>query len=326
MWFLFDILHHINFFLITAMVLFSTIFNHVLGKDTKFPPFLLVLIPLFLCLVQITGYIYISKVASFRNMDIFTNEDSLTFLIYFSSFFSNALISLFILGTLRYIIIVFDFREGIERLFFWLALFYVIIMFAGNMVFLWNKSIEDALNLTNWASWGILPFDSLIFFIPGVYATVRLAAGSGKEKKESKTYLRAVSVSFLLIPLFAGFDIFGIDNGFLMDSTVPFRTTFISFTIFVIWALYHLMQDKVEQTKPMIETRDQGEALRSQFGVSEREIEIIEQVARGNPNKVIGETLFISENTVKSHIKNIYRKLEISNRIQLLKLLEKLRT
>ncbi len=324
MWFFFDILHHVNFFLITAMVLFATIFNHVLGKDTKFPPFLLILIPLFLCLLQISAYIYINKAASFKNIELFHNDDSVTFLIYFSSFFSNALISLFVLGTLRYIIIIFDFRERIEKLFFWLALFYVIGMFAGNMVFLWNKSIEDALNLANWASWGILPFDSLVFFIPGVYAVIRLAGGKGKD--EYRMYFRAVAVSFLLIPIFAFFDIFGIENGLLIQSGLPFRTTFVSFTIFIIWALYHLMQDKVEQTKPMIETQDQGKALKSRYGVSEREIEIIEQVAQGNPNKIIGETLFISENTVKSHIKNIYRKLEISNRIQLLKLLEKIRT
>jgi DNA-binding CsgD family transcriptional regulator len=319
MWFLFDILHHANFFLITGMVLIAIFFNHVLGKDTKFAPFLLILIPLFLCLLQISAYIYISKAAAFRNIHLFHNDVSAAFLVYFSSFYSNAVITLFILGTLRYLIILFDFREKFERLLFWIALFYSIGVFGGNMVFLWNKAMEDPLTLANWGSWGILPLDSLIFFIPGVYAAVRLAAG-----REGK-YYRAAAAAFLPIPLFALFDIFGIDRGLIIASIVPFRTTFIPFTIFIVWGIYHLMQDKIEQTRPIIDEYDQKKALKNEYGVSEREIEIIEQVAQGNPNKVIGETLFISENTVKSHIKNIYRKLEISNRIQLLKLLEKLR-
>ena len=320
MWFLFDILHHVNFFLITGMVLIAIFFNHVLGKDTKFAPFLLILIPLFLCLLQISAYIYISKAAAFRNIHLFHNDDSAAFLVYFSSFYSNAVISLFLLGTLRYLIVLFDFREGVERLFLWIALFYCIGVFGGNMVFLWEKAMEDPLTLANWASWGILPLDSLILFVPGLYAAVRLAAGrKGK-------YYRAAAVSFLPVPAFALFDIFGIDRGWLIGTAVPFRTVFISYSIFVVWGIYHLMQDKIEQTRPIIDEYDQKKALKTVYAVSEREIEIIEQVAQGNPNKVIAEALFISENTVKSHIKNIYRKLEISNRIQLLKLLEKLRS
>lgn len=326
MWFLFDILHHANFFLITGMVLIAVFFNHVLGKDTKFAPFLLILIPLFLCLLQISAYIYISKAAAYRNLSLFHNDDSIAFLVYFSSFFLNAVICLFLLGTLRYLIILFDFREGIERLLFWISLIFIVGVFAGNMVFLWNKAMEDPLSLANWASWGILPLDSLVFFIPGVYAAVRLAAGRKREVTDGRRkYYRAAAVSFVPVPLFALFDIYGIDMGGLIETIVPFRTVFIPFSIFVVWSIYHLMQDKIEQTRPIIDEYDQKQALKTEFGVSEREIEIVEQVAQGNPNKIIAEKLFISENTVKSHIKNIYRKLEISNRIQLLKLLEKLR-
>ena len=306
MWFFFDILHHANFFLITGMVLIAIFFNHVLGKDTKFAPFLLILIPLFLCLLQISAYIYISKAAAFRNMHLFHNDDSVAFLVYFSSFYSNAVISLFLLGTLRYLVVLFDFREGVERLFFWIALFYIIGVFGGNMVFLWEKAMEDPLTLANWASWGILPLDSLILFVPGVYAAVRLAVGRKREDSDGKRkYYRAAAVSFLPVPLFAFFDIFGIDRGLLIETIVPFRTVFIPYSIFVVWGIYHLMQDKIEQTRPIIDEYDQKKALKTEYAVSEREIEIIEQVAQGNPNKVIAETLFISENTVKSHSKNI---------------------
>ena len=47
-----------------------------------------------------------------------------------------------------------------------------------------------------------------------------------------------------------------------------------------------------------------------------RELEVLQQVARGNRNRDIGERLFISEETVKVHIKHIMEKLGASDRTQ----------
>ena len=51
-------------------------------------------------------------------------------------------------------------------------------------------------------------------------------------------------------------------------------------------------------------------------GLSEREIEILKLLVRGNINKEIAEALFITENTVKVHMKNILGKLQLRNRQQ----------
>jgi DNA-binding NarL/FixJ family response regulator len=48
--------------------------------------------------------------------------------------------------------------------------------------------------------------------------------------------------------------------------------------------------------------------------LSEREIEVLESVARGNSNKRIGIQLSISEETVKGHVKNILDKLGANDR------------
>ena len=50
--------------------------------------------------------------------------------------------------------------------------------------------------------------------------------------------------------------------------------------------------------------------------LSDREIEILQQLARGDPNKRIARTLDIAEATVKVHIKAILRKLQVLNRTQ----------
>lgn len=49
-----------------------------------------------------------------------------------------------------------------------------------------------------------------------------------------------------------------------------------------------------------------------------REIEIARYVCDGKSNREIAEILFISQNTVRNHIYNIYRKLEVTNKIELM--------
>jgi LuxR family maltose regulon positive regulatory protein len=50
--------------------------------------------------------------------------------------------------------------------------------------------------------------------------------------------------------------------------------------------------------------------------LSEREVEVLRLVAAGLPNRDIGQRLFISEKTVKTHLSNIISKLETTNRTQ----------
>ena len=50
--------------------------------------------------------------------------------------------------------------------------------------------------------------------------------------------------------------------------------------------------------------------------LSQREIEIINMVARGAKNTEISEKLFISRHTVKSHLYNIYKKIKVTNRLE----------
>jgi len=50
--------------------------------------------------------------------------------------------------------------------------------------------------------------------------------------------------------------------------------------------------------------------------LSEREVDVLRQVASGNRNREIGERLFITEETVKVHIKHIMEKLGAAGRTQ----------
>jgi len=50
--------------------------------------------------------------------------------------------------------------------------------------------------------------------------------------------------------------------------------------------------------------------------VSARELEVLELVAHGLSNREIGKRLFISENTVKNHVRNILEKLRLHSRME----------
>jgi DNA-binding NarL/FixJ family response regulator len=52
------------------------------------------------------------------------------------------------------------------------------------------------------------------------------------------------------------------------------------------------------------------------WSLSARESETLALVATGMPNRAIADAMFVSENTVRTHLKSIFRKLGVSNRSQ----------
>ena len=59
-------------------------------------------------------------------------------------------------------------------------------------------------------------------------------------------------------------------------------------------------------------------SLQKKHGVSAREMEILSLMIDGKSYKQMEETLHISIHTVKSHVYNLYRKLGVKNRHQLI--------
>lgn len=55
---------------------------------------------------------------------------------------------------------------------------------------------------------------------------------------------------------------------------------------------------------------------REDFGLTEREIEILKLAASGMGNREVAHNLFISEHTVKRHMSSIFQKLKVCNRQQ----------
>ena len=63
--------------------------------------------------------------------------------------------------------------------------------------------------------------------------------------------------------------------------------------------------------------------IAKKYALSEREGEVLDLLARGNTRMSIAEKLIISENTVRVHVKNIYAKLHIHSKQQLIDMVDK---
>lgn len=91
--------------------------------------------------------------------------------------------------------------------------------------------------------------------------------------------------------------------------------------IFLFFHLYHMMY--MHQVSPEV---DYIQAFASHYDLSQREADIFRMIVGGSTNKEIAERLYISENTVKFHVRNLLRKTDCSKRKELLALYESTRS
>ena len=72
-----------------------------------------------------------------------------------------------------------------------------------------------------------------------------------------------------------------------------------------------------DSLRPYLDCLDQEDNIREKLaGLTRRENQIMQEIAKGLSNKEISENLHISEGTVKVHVKSLLKKLEIKSRVE----------
>ena len=69
-------------------------------------------------------------------------------------------------------------------------------------------------------------------------------------------------------------------------------------------------------TRQVLNAVNAGTGRRQDHGLSDREMEVLETLARGMTTAQIADELVISENTVKTHVRHILEKLQAANRAE----------
>ena len=97
----------------------------------------------------------------------------------------------------------------------------------------------------------------------------------------------------------------------------------VIFTALGIWLAVNLSKPKIETVvveKEIYVQRNENfvldTSLVAQLELSKRELEILNLLARGYSNQEIAAKLFVSVSTVKTHIQNLFEKLDVKRRIQ----------
>jgi two-component system, NarL family, response regulator LiaR len=105
----------------------------------------------------------------------------------------------------------------------------------------------------------------------------------------------------------------------------------VIFTALGIWLALKLAKPKIntviiekEVFIPQLSDFVLNEAQVQKLGLSKRELEVLELMAQGYSNNEIAEKLFLSLSTIKTHVANLFFKLDAKRRTQAIEIGKKL--
>ncbi|OHD55737.1 MAG: hypothetical protein A2Y33_13940 [Spirochaetes bacterium GWF1_51_8] len=209
------------------------------------------------------------------------------------------------------------FQFIIKRKIHYAKWFLVIHSFVFCTILIFSKIFE--IPETRTPLWGYYVYN---FILLGLFLMTFLHVLRKRKLAEDKRMRRMANMFMVIGPLGMGYyyfleitgRFFSISNPSLGFS-LPFPVLFIFMNIaMIIYGFSFFTVKSLEYPGTALATP----VLTEKFPLSDREVEIIRHLIAGLSNREIGEKLFISEFTVKTHVRNIYHKMDIKNRLELL--------
>ncbi len=162
-----------------------------------------------------------------------------------------------------------------------------------------------------------LPFSALKIGTVLFAVIYLLVQGVKTDDRLKRHYFRGIAWTYL-----AGFLLFQLSVSGLFrifrfpapDYIIAFFQIGYHFPVLIVLSRF---LNRQAVTRPPLSPQVNLAKLLSGFNISQREAEIIGLILRGLSNKEIGDNLFISLETVKKHVSNIYKKLGVKNRLQM---------
>lgn len=147
---------------------------------------------------------------------------------------------------------------------------------------------------------------------------MKIASILGTKYKEFLIYGISMALVLLLLKILeANFIVYNYRLDFFIGAIA------IVFTVLGVWLALKLVKPRVEthiiEKEIYIENPENIEINEKEIqslGISKRELEVLNLMAKGLSNEEIADKLFISLNTVKTHSSNIFLKLDVKRRTQ----------
>lgn len=110
---------------------------------------------------------------------------------------------------------------------------------------------------------------------------------------------------------------------FIADHAIDIYIGLVAllFTALGIWVA---TQFTAAKPQPVI-AESINEAELKKLNLSSREYEVLQLLAKGHSNAAIADTLFLSLSTVKTHVSNLYIKMDVKSRTQSIEKAKRLR-
>ena len=166
----------------------------------------------------------------------------------------------------------------------------------------WVQALSIALN-------EMFLYSSILLIAPTIVASIYLRRNRGNENYR---LLYEIMIAFYPMALTLPLDL-------LLLSASPFKLTLLTHSLYTLFVFFYIVRHYMINYEVQPERLpEEHERFFREHEISQREAEIVGKLVEGRNNREIAEELFISQNTVKTHVRNIYRKLQVTNRVQLI--------
>jgi len=297
----FDAIQFIETSLLSSALLFSVIM-FVRTKDRFVRRTLLVLLP-------ISTLLFISYMYSLNVNH--SETEAVSWLTPLFALFVIVLIMLSILAACFYVIQLFPISKRKKRLGLLSATGITGVLLITTAVLVMYLSRSDLTQSVTTALWAFYPLCSIALFIEAL-----AVAGMYRNISDSHDLRLAKYFLIAFVPQIA----YSIID-FLLLRNISFQLTHISYSVFSVFVFVDLCAYFFRHYSHELDISHKEDDIKKKYALSDREYEVVELLAKGMTYQIICETLHISVNTVKSHTKRIYRKMDITNRLQLINLL-----
>lgn len=179
-----------------------------------------------------------------------------------------------------------------------------------------NKNLDFAIH-----NGIIVPFFYAIVLLWAILRSIRLKYYANRSKVN---FIEVIAVygaviPWVMMPVIAYFN---------WGQFVEVICTNGGFVVITVMFLYKSVINARQEYRQLIELSINGsnphifEENSSRYKLTNREVEIVQLLRQGNKYQTIADKLFISELTVKKHVRNIFEKTAATNRIELIHKLE----
>ena len=178
-----------------------------------------------------------------------------------------------------------------------------------------------------WMQWFAASASYVFFGVIGILALASLCAMAHAREFPSGLIYGLTMASFMMASFlgisFGAFEWFSDNAGpILLVLCTAYFVFLVLAPLVSAWRQGGSEADGCASTSALTDVQSRCDSAAATHGLSPRETEILGYLGRGHGIAYVAKTLVISESTVRTHVKSIYRKLEVSSREELLQLID----